>query len=419
MINWIKDRSNIWLVLFLSLAIVGSVWINNNRKGKEGFSNNYLGPYLSGAVDYRPGQLFMIDTAEVNHFRNFDDVQRELAYKFEKKGTYYYNHNPVGYIYFIQLGKLIFGSFAGDAQSVVWLQVLMHLIASTLIWVRLSSRATRLSFGLLYVVNPLVLYFVTFNFYYFWQVIPCCAVLLLWLDKRISFASLAFLAVMPILLATRPTLFFVAVLFFGMIGYYTKWYWGLTAGLLCMVFFSLIYAPNKKNPWHTAYIGLGAYPNSLHIPLSDESGYELYTKVTGEKLNVSVGGNYYDNVVIDQYASITKEATLNYAKAHPFALLRNATLNFLQSFSVGYLVNKPFFLYLLMAFIGLLVLAWGLYHRYYIPLLIIATYALAFVPYFPPVPAYLFGAYLPLFLLISFFTAEKLKSFGLLKKVLR
>jgi hypothetical protein len=416
--HWMGNRLNGMLFVFLGIAILGGVFINNNRKGKEGFSNNYLGPYLSAAADYRLGQLFMIDTAEVNRFRNLDDIQKELAFTFKEKGTYYYNHNPVGYIYFIQLGKFIFGRFSGDAQSVVWLQLLAHLICSSLIWVRLKSDAARVSFGLLYIVNPLILYFVTFNFYYFWQVIPCLGVLLLWMDKKVSWIAIAIVLIMPFMLATRPTLFFVALLFFALLGYYSRWYWGIAASIGCILVFSFIYAPNKKNPWHTAYIGLGAYPNKLHIPLSDESGYQLYEHVTGKKLNVSVGGNYYDNAVIDEYAAITKEATLGYIKRHPFAVVRNATLNFLQSYALGYFVNKPFIVYVLMALAGFCLLAFSAYKKYFIPLICIATYAIAFIPYFPPIPAYHFGAYLPFFLLLSLFAAEAIRSSSFGKKYL-
>lgn len=404
--NRFSSPSHWILAVFLLVALIGGVFINYERSGKEGFSNNYLGPYLSAAAHYKPGQLFLIDTAEVNRFRNIDEIQSELAFRFTEKGTYYYNHNPVGYIYFIQAGKLLFGHFFGDAQSVVWLQLLAHLILCTLLWKRLSSSIQKWLFGVLYVVNPLVLYFVTFNFYYFWQVLPCFGVLFLWMDKKLSWESGMLLLLSPIILATRPTLFFVITLFLGLVGFYTRWYWGVLSAVFCFGIFSLIYAPNKKNPWHTAYIGLGAYPNRLAISVSDESGYALYEKVTGEKLEVSVGGNYYDNDVIDRYKEITEEATITYAKSQPFAIVRNGFLNLLQSFSLGYFVNKSMIVYLLVACSGLALILLSLWRRHYLPLLLIFTYVIAFVPYFPPIPAYLFGAYLPIFFLASLLAAD-------------
>jgi hypothetical protein len=408
--NKLNISSNWILYAFLLVAFVGGVFINYGRSGKEGFSNNYLGPYLSAAAYYKPGQLFLIDTAEVNRFRNIDEIQSELAFRFKEKGTYYYNHNPVGYIYFIQAGKLLFGRFFGDAQSVVWLQLLAHLILCTLLWKRLSHSAQKWLFGIFYLINPLVLYFVTFNFYYFWQVLPCFGVLFLWMDKKPSWESIILLLLSPIILATRPTLFFVLVLFFGLLGYYSRWYWGLLAATGCFLLFSWIYAPNKKNPWHTAYIGLGAYPNRLSISVSDEAGYALYEKTTGERLEVSVGGNYYDNNVIDRYKEITKEATMNYAKTEPLAIIRNGLLNFLQSFSLGYFVNKPMILYLLVACSGLVLIILSLWRRHYLLLALIFTYVIAFVPYFPPIPAYLFGAYLPIFFLASLMGSDAIRS---------
>jgi hypothetical protein len=412
----INNKWSLIIALFVSTLIC--IYFNYSRTGKSGFSNNYLGPYLSASVHYKFGQLFLINIEEVKEFCNLDETQKELKYHFKKEGNVYYNHNPVGYIYFIMLGKLIFGKFFGDAQCVVWLQILTHLIICYLIWIRLNSARLKLLFLIFYFWNPLILYFVSFNFYYFWQVIPCFAFLILWLDKKINLTIIFLILSMPFILCTRPTLLFVVLGFFVYLGFLTKWYWGLLGSVFCFAVFLIIYAPNNKNPWHSAYIGLGAYPNKQGIVLSDESGYKLYENVTNKKLDVKVGGNYYLDTVISEYKSIARKETILIIKNAPIEFIRNAFLNFFQQFSIGYIVAKPFWLNVLISITGIFVFAVGIKFKFYMPVILIILYGLSFVFYFPPIPAYLFGSYLPLFFMLILSIDGSIKNFSTYSKTI-
>jgi hypothetical protein len=105
-----------------------------------------------------------------------------------------------------------------------------------------------------------------------------------------------------------------------------------------------------------------------------------------------------------EYYGYCKEAYWNFFKANPFLVFRNAVLNFLQSFSIGYINAGGWLLNLLSAGLGLIFLVVLFIYKKYIPALLIAFSGIGFTPYYPPIPVYMFGGYI----LIVFFSVEVL-----------
>ena len=128
--------------------------------------------------------------------------------------------------------------------------------------------------------------------------------------------------------------------------------------------------------------------------LSDDNGYALFQRKTGVPLNASLGGNYYDEKVMARYRDVSRSEFLRMARDDPGVLVRNAALNTLQGFTIGYLVGQRYVVHVTMALAGLLFAGLLVYTRQYVLTgLVLATIA-TFVPYYPPVPAYTYGAYL-------------------------
>tara|TARA_B110000259_G_scaffold69561_1_gene81950 strand:- start:211 stop:729 length:519 start_codon:yes stop_codon:yes gene_type:complete len=156
----------------------------------------------------------------------------------------------------------------------------------------------------------------------------------------------------------------------------------------------LLYQPTKKNIWHTVYAGIGAYENEYGIKLSDKDAYDLYEKETGEKLNASVGGNYYEEIIINKYSEITKKESLVIIKNKPLMLIKNAILNTLQGYSIGYINKGGDMLNYIIALSGFLYFIYLIYFKKYIWVLMIGLSVGTFTLFYPPIQSYMYGSYL-------------------------
>jgi hypothetical protein len=143
------------------------------------------------------------------------------------------------------------------------------------------------------------------------------------------------------------------------------------------------------------YTGIGAYANNSEVnALSDDEAYLYFKTKTGYEIDThSLSGNWTDQSFRLFYGDVIKHRYLEIVNANPLLILKNAILNTLQSFSIGYIVNHPI-LNILSAFFGALVVSVLLYTRQYYFLLAILASSASFVWYFPPIPAYNFAAYM-------------------------
>jgi hypothetical protein len=153
------------------------------------------------------------------------------------------------------------------------------------------------------------------------------------------------------------------------------------------------YSPSQKNFWHTAYIGIGAYPNVYMQGLSDNNGYALFERQTGVPLDASLGGNYYDGKVMSRYREISRVEFLTILRSDWPVLMRNAVMNTLQGFTIGYLVGRPSVVHFALAAAGLVVLVLLALSRQYVLAALIILSNATFTLYYPPIPAYMYGAY--------------------------
>jgi hypothetical protein len=282
-------------------------------------------------------------------------------------------------------------------------QIALHTLLSLLIVSLLDGRLKKSLFLILYALNPLVIYYVTFPYYYFYQAIPSFALLFLvlgrpqWAGGAGRFHSTVFLLLcvaLALVLLMRSTTVAAIAAFFGLAFIWfpsRKLYVTGLVAFMATVFTG--YSPSEKNFWHTAYVGVGAYPNSHVKGLSDDNGYAHFEQKTGVPLNPSLGGNYYEAEVMARYRDISRDEFMRIVREDWSRLLRNASLNTIQGFTIGYLVGQTYAVHLMMASAGLaffvLLLLTGQWLLTGFILLTIVT----FVPYYPPIPAYMYGAY--------------------------
>ena len=91
-------------------------------------------------------------------------------------------------------------------------------------------------------------------------------------------------------------------------------------------------------------------------------------------------------------------------KESPLLLMKNALVNILGSFSLGYANRMPDFVNYGLALSGLVILSLLFSLRECWMILAIASTSICFAPYYPPIQAYMFGS----FILLSFVAAKVL-----------
>lgn len=354
-------------------------------------------PYFSGAANFQRPFDWRISPSEYREVKGLE-ASEYLAHRHQRRSdTVLNSSNNYGYVLVVAAARTMF-PWWGEGEATIALQILCHTLIVILIQLALRSPFQKAGFLAAYGMNPFILHFVTFPFYYFWAVIPSAVLALFYLKRRISLPAVcAAVLVLYLAVLIRPSTIFVALLVFALIFYSGNRLAAVIAGLtfMAMTLLTSGHKEGKTSPvWHTAYVGLGAYSNTLGISLADESAFESYTRSTGTAVSTDpVSGTMAVPQSRDVYYSFVKKRYLALANAHPWLVIRNAVMGSVQSFGPGYVVGHPLLSILSMA-IGTLVMGIAVRTGQYILVAGIAAYAVAFTPYFPPIPAYLFGAYL-------------------------
>ncbi len=381
-----------YLLISILVAVEGFFIVKYTAATLE--NNNWTGPYFSAAANLKAGGDFMIDEKEVIEFKKLP-IADQYVYHFKKSDNLeHYNHNPVGFAYIIWFATAIF-FFLGNINALILLQVIVHLLLCFLLLNTIKTKQFRILFTVLYIINPIIIKFVVLDYYYFWQCIPGFLIVYL-LNATEKNLKLIYLLGIILIFATlsRITILFVSLLTLALLFKYIPIKHAAILTLLFILGFLSINKPTEKNIWHTIYVGIAAYPNNHVQTLSDEEGYALYEKVTGTALEARIGNNYYDPEVINAYKVISKDAVIEIARENPWIFVRNAILNGFQCYSPGYITINVVWLNVLIALAGFIFFILLITTKQYIIILSVALYAGTFCLYYPPIQAYLYGAYI-------------------------
>jgi hypothetical protein len=243
---------------------------------------------------------------------------------------------------------------------------------------------------------------VTFHFYYFAQAIPSFALLLLLRQEDVEDSSppvtilllMGAAILLGVVFLARPSTIGAIAAFYVLAVAKPRLRWPAIASVLMLLLVVVTgRVPSDQGPWHTVYIGIGAYPNEYVPAFNDNVGYALFRDRTGVEINASLGGNYYDDDVLTDYVALMRQEYFAVLERDWPRLVRNVVLNTLQGFSIGYMVGQPYWLHCLVALSGLVVVVLLLWSGQYILVGLIGLTIGTFVPFSPPIPAYMYGAY--------------------------
>jgi hypothetical protein len=378
------------IVTTIAVLVAALVFRNHGMQ-----SVNWTFPYFSGAANFAKPFDWRISPTEFARVARLDPAAY-MSYRHQASGDAIPNIvNNYGYVVVVRIARSFF-FWMGDGNATVVFQVLCHLGIVLLVQSMLATSFQQNAFLLAYGVNPLVIRYVTFPFYYFWTVVPSVVLLAFALRRTPASVRQVLLCAVLLYLAIliRPTTLFVALLAFAVAFHYGQRK-GAIAGLI--VFIGLVGASGGgggARAWHPAYVGYGAFRNPEGIELTDESAYEHYRQATGKVISTdAILGTFQNRSEVDAYQRWLKAQTLASIRNHPWAHLRNAATFTAQAFGPGFVVGHSF-LSVVTAGVGLLVLALALWSHQYVLATGVLAYAASFTPYYPPVPAYLFGAYI-------------------------
>lgn len=392
-----QSRNQFLAYLLLALLMLGAMRVFENQRHP---SLKWLVPFVSGAANYEFGMGWRFNEHDVELYKEIPTWDERTAHRTEASNVDQlipWQGTSRGYLFVILLARTLL-PWMGDLDAVMALQQIMHILVTIAVSLAFRSRVRRIAFCVLYGLNPLVLHIVTYPMYYYWQTIPAAFAVAYLVNGELKFGRLAFLIV-PVLAAiyvVRPTSLFISIFLIAMIGLRESRAVASAALVLFLVLAMIVFEGNKHetNPWHTAYTAVGAYPNPYGIEFKDWEGDALYERKTGRTIKWGPGGDFYNRPdIVEEYGRYEQEAFLEIAKEHPAMLLRNAILNYFQTFSVGY-VNASILVSYVSSLSGFIFLGLLLWKRKWPYAIAISSPLFPFIVFAPPVHIYMFACYI-------------------------
>jgi hypothetical protein len=388
----LKSKRNIFGLIAVLFLIEIFVLLPN-----KGMAPAWSTAYFSGAVEYSVKGNWVYDANQTDIFKALNGYDIYF-YSFDSPGKKIIenNYNSMGYLYLVLFAKIVF-PFLGPIGAIVLLQLLVHILISYLLINKLEKIQSKVLFTLFYFLNPLVLYFTIYPFYYFWQVIPSFIIIYVLYEKSLKLLPiLLFIAFLTFSVIIRQTTILLALFgFFLLIGRLSfKWkIIGIVLPILIFGFYNVYFNKTKgMSPWHTIYIGIGAYPNSIMQGLSDNNGYDRFNTLTSETVDASLNGNIQNDYNFrERYFQTIKFEYLKVLQNNPLLIVRNAILNFFASFSFGFHPKIPFLIQTCISMFGLIIIILYIKCKMFMQIIVISLSHITFSLYYPPIFAYVFG----------------------------
>ena len=353
-------------------------------------------PYFSGAGHLVTQGQWLISKSDYSLFINLSDLERvwfDFAISQKAEDLVEYNYYGVGFLHVIAFAKLLF-PFISPIAALVVLQVIIHCLICLAVIRNFRENRLKFFFIVFYALNPVVLKFVCFSFYYFWQVIPSFFLVLYFLHKKPWGAYLLPVAfILGVSLGVRGTTVLIVLLFLLLCVWRERSAISLISFGLVLGIKLFLYG-SETVPWHTVYVGIGGYENPHGVTLDDGAGFKLFEKKTGITINTNpISGNFSDPELREHYGKVLKEEYFSILKKSPSLLVSNAIKNTLGGYSVGYFVGNSS-LQNMAIMLGVGVALMLLSFRQYFWFLAIGLSLISFTLFYPPIPAYMYGTYL-------------------------
>jgi putative flippase GtrA len=385
--RWCLEVIFVPILLFITLAIPF-----HNRLMQHPI---WMVPYTSGAANWSVGQPWRVAIGDDTIYK-----QKTIEERWSDVATpavppaklVEFSAHDEGWMWVLWFTRKIF-PFLSDLRGAVALAIIIHLGLSCVILNHLDSSISRYIFTVIFICNPLVIFYLTLPYYYFWQAFPSLLAIIVWLyrEKIKKWQIPIVILFLALCVAIRPNVIFISFTILALLVYFIR-HWITYVSIILFAVCLWFIPKTNKMPWHTVYAGLGAYPNNSGLYLSDESSYASFKKKTGVSLNASLGENYYNLELRETYNQHLKKESIEYIKSHPVRSMENVFLNFSIGALSPYKPESPVWIYYIQAFLGLIFLTALIWMRLW-PVLIGLSLSLGCIAFiYPPIAAYILGS---------------------------
>ena len=299
----------------------------------------------------------------------------------------------IGFLSYLKLLRMCFASlpFIGDISMIIIGNTVIHTCVCFVYWKLNPNFVKRTFFTIFYFLNPLIVVLYTFPYYYYLTVLPSAAAIYIY-QKNYDIRLRTYLAIFLVLFFTilvrppiTPGILCLCLIIALLRNNFRNWVIFASMVVIAALFFinnQLIFGP-----WHTIYIGVGAYPNGFDILLTDQSTNDFYNKLFSDNKAS------YDNIDYMDRINLLKSEVFRLIYLDPILYAQNAFKNILHLYGLGYSDDYYWFRYVSML-VGTAFLLLLIYKKLYFHLIVIFTLNAGYVLYFPPIPMYMAGTYL-------------------------
>jgi hypothetical protein len=141
------------------------------------------------------------------------------------------------------------------------------------------------------------------------------------------------------------------------------------------------------------YTSLGAYPNAYVESFSDTIPWNAYRTHKAINYSYTSTPDMYDKEVFFGESEWCLSEYKKIAISEPLMILRNAALNYLQSFSIGH-IRSSLLLSYLSSIIGLIFLLLLYFKKKFNIIIALTAASCTYFIYLAPLPIYLYGSYI-------------------------
>ncbi len=352
-------------------------------------------PYTSGAANWSIGQPWKVAIGDDIIYRQktieerWTDVASPTT---QPEKLIEFSAHDEGWMWVLWFTRKIF-PFLSDLRGAVLLAIILHLGLSSAILNYLNPGTSRYIFTIVFVANPLIIFYLTLPYYYFWQAFPSLLLVIVWFYReKIKVWQTPVIALfLALCVAIRPNTIFISIAILLLLIYFSRHWMNYVSLVLFTVCFCFMPKTNKM-PWHTVYAGLGAYPNNYGLYLSDESSYASFRKKTGISLNAAFGENYYNLKIREEYNQHLKNESFEYIKTHPVQSLKSVILNLSIGIFSPYRPGSAVWIYYIQALLGLIFLTGLIWLRQWFVLIGLSLSLGCIAIIYPPIAAYIIGS---------------------------
>ena len=143
-------------------------------------------PYFSVAENVVSQGQWAISKSDWYQFNNLTETEKpwfNFSASVSEDDLVPFSHYVEAFLHAIIFAKLLL-PFAPPILALVALQIGIHCVVCIALIRRFSENYLKLAFVAFYALNPVLLKFVCFPFYYFWQVVPSFFLVLYLLDRK-------------------------------------------------------------------------------------------------------------------------------------------------------------------------------------------------------------------------------------------